>query len=75
VIGIEACDASHHWARILLWFGHELRLIAAQLSKPDVEQGKNDSTDAEALCGAMSRPTMCFAPVETANQQAALMSV
>ena len=30
VIGIEACGASHHWARILRSFGHEVKLIAPQ---------------------------------------------
>ena len=34
VIGIEACGASHHWARILRSFGHEVKLIAPQLVKP-----------------------------------------
>ena len=73
VIGIEACGASHHWARILRSFGHEVKLIAPQLVKPYVKRGKNDPIDAEALCEAMSRPTMRFVPVKTAEQQAALM--
>jgi transposase len=75
VIGIEACGASHHWARILRSFGHEVKLIAPQLVKPYVKRGKNDTADAEALCEAMSRPTMRFVPVKTAEQQAALMMV
>ena len=75
VIGIEACGASHHWARILRSFGHEVKLIAPQLVKPYVKRGKNDTADAEALCEAMSRPTMRFVPVKTADQQAALMMV
>ncbi|WP_426616246.1 IS110 family transposase [Bradyrhizobium sp. McL0616] len=74
-IGIEACSASHHWARLLRSFGHEVKLIAAQLVKPYVKRGKNDTADAEALCEAMSRPTMRFVPVKTAEQQAALMLV
>jgi transposase len=36
VIGIEACGASHHWARLLRSFGHEVKLIAPQLVKPYV---------------------------------------
>jgi len=40
-----------------------------------VKRGKNDAADAEALCEAMSRPTMRFVPVKTADQQAALMLV
>lgn len=73
VIAIEACGASHHWARLLTGLGHEVRLIAPQLAKPYVKRGKNDAADAEALCEAMSRPTMRFVPVKSAEQQAALM--
>src|SRR5580704_14973568 len=65
VIAIEACGGSHHWARLLASFGHEMRLIAPQLVKPYVKRGKNDTADAEALCEAMSRPTMRFVPVKT----------
>src|ERR1700720_1064059 len=75
VIGIEACGASHYWARLLRSFGHEVKLIAPQLVKPYVKRGKNDGADAEGLCEAMSRPTMRFVPVKTAEQQAALMMV
>src|SRR3954451_7289365 len=75
VIGIEACSASNHWARLLQSFGHTVKLIAPQLAKPYVKRGKNDAADAEALCEAMSRPTMRFVPVKTAEQQAALMLV
>lgn len=75
VIAIEACGGSHHWARLLTSLGHELRLIAPQLVKPYVKRGKNDAADAEALCEAMSRPTMRFVPVKTKEQQAALMLV
>jgi transposase len=54
VIAIEACGASHHWARLLQSFGHEVKLIAPQLVKPYVKRGKNDTANAEALCEAMS---------------------
>lgn len=75
VIAIEACGGSHHWARLLGSFGHEVKLIAPQLAKPYVKRGKNDAADAEALCEAMSRPTMRFVPMKTADEQAALMLV
>ncbi len=75
VIAIEACGASHHCARLLRSFGHSVKLIAPQLVKPYIKRGKNDAVDAEALCEAMSRPTMRFVPVKTAEQQAALMLV
>jgi transposase len=75
VIAIEACGASHHLARLLQSFGHTVKLIAPQLVKPYVKRGKNDAADAEALCEAMSRPTMRFVPVKTTEQQATLMLV
>jgi len=74
-IALEACGASHHWARVLSGLGHRVRLIAPQLVKPYVKRGKNDATDAAGGCEAMSRPTMRFVPVKTAEQQAALMLV
>ena len=75
VVAIEACGGSHHWARLLSSFGHQVKLIAPQLVKPYVKRGKNDAADAEALCEAMSWPTMRFVPVKTAEQQAAVMLV
>ena len=73
VVGIEACGGSHHWARLLTGYGHTVKLLPPQLVKPYVKRGKNDAADAEALCEAMSRPTMRFVPVKTAEEQAALM--
>lgn len=75
VVAMEACSGSHQWARLLMSFGHEVRLIAPQLAKPYVKRGKNDAADAEALCEAMSRPTMRFVPVKSADKQAALMLI
>jgi transposase len=75
VVGIEACGGSHHWARLLQSLGHQVKMIAPQFVKPYVKRGKNDAADAEALCEAMSRPTMRFVPVKTSEQQAALMLV
>ena len=71
-IGIEACGASHHWARVLRSLGHEVVLIPPQYIKPYAKRGKNDAIDAEAICEAMSRPAMRFVPVKSAEQQAAL---
>jgi len=75
VIAIESCGASHQLARLLQSFGHSVKLIAPQLVKPYVKRGKNDAADAEALCEAMSRPSMRFVPVKTDEQQAGLMLV
>lgn len=73
VIGMEACGAAHYWARELVKLGHEAKLLAPQHVKPYVKRNKNDGRDSEGLCEAMSRPTMRFVPVKSAEQQAALM--
>jgi transposase len=74
-VGLEACGAAHYWARELQALGHEAVLLPPQYVKPYVKRNKNDAADAEAICEAMSRPTMRFVPVKTAEQQAALMLV
>jgi transposase len=74
-IAIEACGGSHHWARQLRSFGHEVKLVPPQYVKPYVKRGKNDAADAVALFEAMSRPTMRFVPVKTPESQAALMLI
>lgn len=74
-VGLEACGAAHYWARELQALGHEAVLLPPQYVKPYVKRNKNDAADAEAICEAMSRPTMRFVPVKTAEQQAGLMLV
>lgn len=75
VIGLEACGASHNWARVLRELGHEVKLIAPQHVKPYVKRNKNDGRDAEAGCEAMSRPTMEFVPVKSVEEQSGLMLI
>ena len=72
-IGIEACGAAHYWARELMKLGHEVVLVPPQYAKAYVKRGKNDAADAAAICEAMSRPSMSFVMVKTAEQQADLM--
>jgi len=55
-IGIEACGASHHWARELTRLGHQVLLLPPQYVRPYVDRNKNDAADAEAICEALSRP-------------------
>ena len=73
-IGIEACGAAHHWARVLRGLAHQVVLIPPQYIKPYVQRGKNDKIDAEAICEAISRPKVedRFVPIKTVEQQAAL---
>ena len=73
LVGIEACGTAHHWAREIAAFGHEAKLMPASYVKPCAKRGKTDAADAEAICEAVTRPTMRFVPVEAAGQQAALM--
>ena len=73
LVGIEACSTSHYWARELMARGHEVRLMPAQYVKPYVKRGKNDAADAEAICEAVTRPTMRFVPIKTPEQQSVMM--
>src|SRR3954449_1188631 len=72
LIGMEACGTSHHWARELVALGHEVRLMPPAYVKPYVKRGKTDAGDAEAICEAVTRPTMRFVPIKSVEQQAAL---
>lgn len=69
LIGMEACASAHHWARQLIKLGFIVKLIPPQYVKPYVKRNKNDANDAEAICEAVSRPTMSFVPVKTLEQQ------
>ena len=72
LIGLEACGSAHYWGRELRALGHEVRLIAPQFVAPYRKNDKNDGNDAEAICEAVSRPTMRFVPIKTVEQQAVL---
>lgn len=70
LVGMEACGSAHYWARELRAMGHSVKLIPPQFVKPYVKSNKNDANDAEAICEAVSRPTMRFVAVKTVDQQA-----
>jgi transposase len=72
LIGIEACGGAHDWARRLTALGHTVKLMAPQFVKPYVKANKHDAADAEAICEAVSRPSMRFVPVKNPEQQALL---
>ena len=73
LVGMEACATSHYWARELTALGHEVRMMPARYVKPYVKRNKNDMADAEAICEAVTRPTMRFVPIKTPDQQSILM--
>jgi transposase len=68
-IGMEACGSAHYWARRFREHGHDVRLIAPQFVKAYVKSPKNDARDAEAICEAVTRPTMRFVPIKQLEQQ------
>jgi transposase len=55
-------------ARKLQALGHTVRIIPAQFVKPYVKSQKNDILDAGAIAEAVTRPTMRFVEVKTADQ-------
>ena len=73
LVGIEACASAHHWARELQALGHTAKLMPPAYVKPYVKRQKNDATDAEAICEAVSRPNMRFVETKTPEQQSYLM--
>ena len=73
LVGMEACATSHYWAREITALGHEVRMMPARYVKPYVKRNKNDMADAEAICEAVTRPTMRFVPIKTPAQQSILM--
>jgi transposase len=73
LVGMEACATAHHWARELRALGHQVRLMPAHYVKAYIKRGKNDAADAEAICEAVTRPTMRFVAIKTKEQQAVLV--
>jgi len=74
LVGIEACAASHYWAREIRVFGHEVRLVPPVRVKAYIKRGrKNDAADAAAICEAVTRPSMQCVPIKTVAQQEALV--
>lgn len=68
-VGVEACASAHYWSRQWRAFGHDVRLMSPLFVKPYMKSQKNDSNDAEAICEAVSRPTMCCVHPKTIGQQ------
>jgi transposase len=72
LIGMEACSGAHEWGRRFQEHGHTVRLMAPKFVAPYRKSGKNDGNDAEAICEAVTRPSMRFVPVKSIEQQALL---
>ncbi len=72
LIGMESCGGAHYWSRVLSQYGHCVKMMAPVFVKPYLKGNKNDSNDAEAICEAVTRPSMRFALAKTPEQQAIL---
>lgn len=74
-VGLEACGASHHWARELAKLGHQVMMIPPQYVKGYVGPNKSDKIDAEAICEAMSRRKVQerLVPIKSVEQSSAQM--
>lgn len=73
LLGIEACATAHHWARQLREMGFAVRLMPPGYVKPYVKRQKNDMADAEAICEAVTRPTMSFVEIKSPEQQSVMV--
>ena len=73
LVGLEASGSAHHWARELTMLGHEARMMPPAYVKPYIRRQKNDVSDASAICGAVTRPSMRFVGVRSRENQAVLM--
>ena len=69
LIGIEACGGTHYWARRFGEYGHQVKIMSPQFVKPYRKSDKNDRNDAEAICEAVTRPSMRFVMVKSVEQQ------
>jgi len=69
LIGMEACSGSNYWGQKFTKMGHEVKLISPQFVKPYVKSNKNDAVDAEAICEAVTRPSMRFVAIKNKEQQ------
>jgi transposase len=72
LVGVEACASAHHWGREIQRLGHDVRLMPPAYVKPYVKRQKNDAADAEAICEAVTRPTMRFVKIKSREQQSVM---
>jgi transposase len=73
LVGLEACASAHHWANAIGQFGHTVRMMPPAYVKAYVKRNKTDAADAEAICEAVTRPTMRFVPIKSPEEQGAGM--
>ena len=72
-VGLEACGSAHYWAQAIQSLGHTVRMMPPSYVKAYVKRNKTDAADAEAICEAVTRPTVRFVPIKSSDEQAAGM--
>lgn len=75
LVGIEACATAHHWGREIERLGHRVRLMPPRSVKAYVKIQKNDAADAEAICEAVTRPTMRFVELKSTDEIVEILDV
>ena len=75
LVAMEACGGSQHWARRLLSYGHEVRILPAKVVRGFVRGNKNDAHDARAIWIAVQQPGVRTVAVKTEEQQAAVAAM
>ncbi|TXE51908.1 IS110 family transposase [Serratia ureilytica] len=68
-VAMEACGASHHWAREIQKLGHTAILLPAQHVRAYQRRQKNDYNDAQAIAEACQHGTIRPVPIKTLDQQ------
>jgi transposase len=75
-VALEACGASHYWAREIGALGHQVRLVPPRFVKLFVEgRRKSDARDARALAFAGKSADLRAVPVKSAERQAELLVI
>lgn len=69
MVVMETCGSAHYWAREVIRFGHEVKLIAPLYIKQFVEGQNNDAADTEAIVDAAQQPEIRFVELKSAEQQ------
>jgi hypothetical protein len=54
LIGMEACQGAHDWAREMRQLGHDVRVMSPPFVTPYRKSHKHDPHDAAAICEAVS---------------------
>ncbi len=69
LVAFESCASAHHWARVSVRLGHQIRIIPAKAVAPFRQGQKTDSNDALAVAEAARRPNIKDAPIKSVEQQ------